>query len=91
MEQLRDTTANAMTVAQMSELLVDTPPRRYMPKLRKYAREKLDEGYSNAQLYTDLRYLYRDVKKQDDEELEEAIADVMDLLTGWCAPGARLY
>ncbi len=91
MEQLKNTTANATTVGQMAELLENTPPGRYVPRLRKYAREKLDVGYSNAQLYTDLRHLYRDVSPRDDEELEDAIADVMDFLTGWCGPDARLY
>jgi len=75
----------------MLELLAATEPHRYLPRLRKYAREKLDEGYSNEQLYADLRYLYRDVSRHGDEELEEAVAAVMDLLTGWCAPDARLY
>jgi hypothetical protein len=91
MERLRDTTANAQTVEQMFELLVATPPHRYMPRLRKYAREKLDEGYSNDQLYTDLRHLYRSMSGRGDEELDDAIADVMDFLTGVCGPDARLY
>lgn len=91
MERLRNTTANAQTVEEMRGLLRETPPHRYLPRLRKYAREKLGAGYPNGQLYTDLRYLYRDVSERGDEELEEAIADVMDFLTGWCAPDARLY
>lgn len=91
MERLRDTTANAQTVEQMFDLLADTPSHRYMPRLRKYAREKLDKGYSNAQLYTDLRHLYRSVSGRGNDELEEAIADVMDFLTGVCGPDARLY
>jgi hypothetical protein len=91
MERLKDTTANAQTVEQMFDLLMDTPPHRYMPRLRKYARERLDEDYSNEQLYADLRHLYRKVSGRDNEELEEAIADVMDFLTGCCAPDARLY
>jgi hypothetical protein len=90
-ERLRNTTANAQTVRQMLELLETTPPHRYMPRLRKYAREQLDAGYPNDQLYSDLRHLYRLVSERGDEELEDAIADVMDFLTGWCAPDARLY
>jgi len=90
-ERLRDTTARSETVTEMFRLLKATPPQRYMPRLRKYAREKLDEGYDNAQLYADLRYLYRQVSEHENEELEEAILDVMDFLTGWCAPEARLY
>ncbi len=91
MERLRDTTANAQTVEQMLDMLMDVPPHRYMPRLRKYARVKLDEGYSNAQLYTDLMRLRREVRGHDNEELEEAIGDVMDFLTGVCAPEALLY
>ncbi len=91
MESLRETTANVQTVEEMLEILSDTPSRRYMPKLRKYARGKLDAGYSNAQLYSDLRYLYHSVSERGDEDMEDAIADVMDFLTGWCGPAARLY
>jgi hypothetical protein len=91
MERLRDTTSNAQTVEQMLYLLQETPPHRYMTRLRKYAREKLDTGYDNAQLYTDLRHLYRRVSGRGNEDLEEAITDVMDFLTGVCGPDARLY
>lgn len=91
MERLRETTANIQTVEEMSHLLEDTLPHRHMLRLRKYARDKLDAGYSNEQLYSDLRYLYRSVRDREDEDLEDAIADVMDFLTGLCAPGARLY
>ena len=91
MQRLRNTTANAQTVNEMAELLEATPPHRYMPRLRKFARQRLDAGYPNDQLYSDLRYLYRQVREHDDEELEEAIADVMDFLTGACGPDARLY
>jgi hypothetical protein len=91
MERLRDTTANAQTVEQMRSLLEGAPPYRYMPMLRKYAREKIDGGYSNEQLYTDLRHLYHDVSGHGNEDMEEAIADVMDFLTGVCGPDARLY
>ncbi len=91
MERLRDTPASTETVQQIFDLLMATTPERYLPRLRKYTREKLDEGYDNAQLYNDLRYLYRDVSGRGNEELEEAILDVMDFLTGWCAPDARLW
>ncbi len=91
MERLRDTPASPRTVQQMSDMLMATPPERYLPRLRKYAREMLDAGYDNAQLYNDLRHLYWNVSGRGNEELEEAILDVMDFLTGWCAPGARLY
>ncbi len=91
MGRLKNTPASEETAQQMFDLLMATPPERYLPRLRKYAREKLDAGYDNAQLYSDLRYLYLDVSERGNEELEEAILDVMDFLTGWCAPDARLW
>jgi len=91
MGRLRDITANEQQVEQMLGLLKATPAHRYMPRLRKYAREKLDEDYPNDQLYTDLMRLRSEVRSYDNEELEEAIGDVMDFLTGVCAPEALLY
>jgi len=90
-ERLRNIPANTETVEEMFALLMEMPPERYLPRLRKYAREKLDAGYDNVQLYNDLRYLYRAVSERGNEELEESILDVMDFLTGWCAPDARLW
>lgn len=83
--------SNLEVVKEVLFLALTTPPLRLVPELRKFARQRLDSGYANAQLYADLQYVYDIVSELEEEEREDAILDVMDFLTGWCAPKARLY
>jgi hypothetical protein len=83
---------NRVVVEELLGLALDTPTARLMPKLRKYARERLDSGYPNDQLYADFMAASDQISERDvEEEREDAILDTMDFLTGWCAPEARLY
>ena len=91
MARTKNMPANNQTVRQVLDLALATPARRLTPKLRQFARERLDAGYPNDQLYTDFMSAYEVVSERDDEEREDALLDVMDFLTGWCAPDARLY
>lgn len=91
MERIKNLPANSKSVKRMLSLARATPAHRLTPELRHYARARLDEGYSNAQLYVDFMEAYEKTSESDDEEREDAFLDVMDFLTGWCAPEARLY
>jgi hypothetical protein len=91
MARTKNMPANKQTVKRVLDLALATPSRRLAPKLRQFARERLDAGYPNDQLYTDFMSAYEVVSERDDEEREDALLDVMDFLTGWCAPDARLY
>jgi hypothetical protein len=91
MARTKDMPANKQTVKRILDLALATPARRLAPELRQFARERLDAGYPNDQLYTDFMSAYEVVSERDDEEREDALLDVMDFLTGWCAPDARLY
>jgi len=91
MERTRNLLADKATVAQMLNLALATPADRLTPKLRQYARECLNAGSPSEQLYVDFMGAYEEISERDDEEREDAFLDVMDFLTGWCAPGARLY
>jgi hypothetical protein len=82
---------NPVTVEELLDLVRKTPPDRLLPKLRKFVRDRLDTGYPNDQLYADLMGVYDRMSEREDEERGDAVLDVMDFLTGWCAPGARLY
>jgi len=83
---------NKIVVEELLDLALNTSVDRLMPKLRKYARERLDSGYPNDQLYADFMAASDQISERGvGEEREDAILDVMDFLTGWCAPGARLY
>jgi hypothetical protein len=48
--------------------------------------ELLDEGIATEQLLEDLT----EIHALPPEDEEEAMLDIMDALTGWCAPCARL-
>ena len=91
MERTKNLPANMHTVEQLLELAAATPAARLTPKLRQFARERLDARYPSDQLYADFMSAYEAIGEHDDEEREDAFLDVMDFLTGWCAPGARLY
>jgi hypothetical protein len=91
MERTKNLPANMHTVEQLLELAAATPAARLTSKLRQFARERLDARYPSDQLYADFMSAYEAISEHDDEEREDAFLDVMDFLTGWCAPDARLY
>jgi hypothetical protein len=91
MERTRNLPANESVVKQMLDLASATAANRLTPKLRQFARARLDEHYPSDQLYADFMHAYEEISKHDDEEREDAFLDVMDFLTGWCAPDARIY
>lgn len=83
---------NKVAVDQILFLVQETPLSRLVTELREYAREQLTSGYSSAQLYVDLMGAYSSIStREDQEEQEDALLDVMDFLTGWCSPDSRLY
>jgi uncharacterized protein YgfB (UPF0149 family) len=55
-------------------------------RLRDLAQELLDEGIPTEELYEDLTEIHALLP----EDEEEAMMDIMDALTGWCAPSYRL-
>lgn len=55
-------------------------------RLGDYLQELLDEGIPAEELYEDLTEIHALLP----EDEEEAMLDMMDALTGWCAPSARL-
>jgi len=83
--------ANGSVVKELLDLASQTASTRLTPKLRQFARARLDERYPSDQLYADFMRAYEEISEHDDEEEEDAFLDVMDFLTGWCAPEARLY
>lgn len=66
------------------------PPVRLVPELRECARELLAAGYPRQRLYDDFESVRAEMRERGQEEKEDAVMDVMDFLTGWCSPGARL-
>lgn len=91
MERTKNLPANRHTVKQLLDLAAATPEDKLTPKLRQYARGRLDADYRSDQLYADFMAAYEEISELDGEEREDAFLDVMDFLTGWCAPDARIY
>lgn len=91
MEHVKTVPANTETVKELLSLALRTPADSLAPRLREYGRERLDAHYPSEQLYADLIRTYETVSALGLEEREDAVLDVMDFLTGWCAPDARLY
>jgi hypothetical protein len=93
MERMEHLPANAAMVERIWYLATATPAAELAPKVRDFAREQLDAEYPSEQLYVDLIRVQQELSgsSEADEEREDALLDVMDFLTGWCAPGAHLY
>lgn len=73
-------------------LALNVPPARLVSELREFARELLAAGYPRQRLYDDFESVRAALRERGDayEEREDAVMDVMDFLSGWCAPGAKL-
>ena len=82
---------NPAMVEELLDLVRTAPANQHLPRLRKFVRDQLDAGYPNDQLYADLMSVYDRMSEREDEERGDAVLDVMDFLTGWGAPEARLY
>lgn len=76
--------------AQILDLTARTSPPRLVGELRGFARELLDGGYDRDRLYNDFLNAYDAVSERGQDEREDALLDVMDYLTGFCSPHARL-
>jgi hypothetical protein len=59
--------------------------------LQKAVEQLLRSGYSREKLLDDMEYFVRSLRNRSVEwEKENAALEVLDVLTGWCAPSARL-
>jgi hypothetical protein len=54
------------------------------------SEELVQGGYPRDLLYEDLKQLLRELRAAGGQDYEDDILEVMDVLTGWCAPSARL-
>lgn len=76
--------------ARLHELARTHGPGELMDALYDLSRELLDSGYPREALLDDLKHLIFGLREIGDEEREDDVLEVLDVLTGWCAPGARL-
>lgn len=50
----------------------------------------ISEGHSREELYEALGALALELRRDGREDLEDEALEVMDVLSGWCAPSARI-
>ncbi len=74
----------------MRHLVYTTPEGEVSDTLRDLVETMVRAGRSRDDVYEDLKRLVMDLRHEDRDELEDAVMDVMDLLTGWCSPSARI-
>jgi hypothetical protein len=58
--------------------------------LRELAREELRRGYPREALVEDFERVRSLLEDRDEEAREDDVLTVMDALTGYCSPAARL-
>jgi hypothetical protein len=58
--------------------------------LRNLAQSLLDERYLLDTVYAEFEQVRQRLREAGREDEEDAVMDVMDFLTGWCSPHARL-
>ncbi len=75
---------------RLYELARTHGPGELADALYDLSRELLDNGYPREALLDDFKHLIFGLRERGDEEREDDVLEVLDVLTGWCAPGARL-
>lgn len=76
--------------AKLQELVRTYEPGTLMDALYDFSRELLNSGYPHEALLADFKHLIFDLRQRGDEAREDDVMEVLDVLTGWCAPSARL-
>lgn len=75
---------------RLRELARVYEPGALMDPLFDLVEELRRSGYPREALYEDLKQLLRELRATGREEYEDDVLEVMDVLSGWCAPSARL-
>jgi hypothetical protein len=76
--------------ASLRHLVHTTPEGEVSDTLRDLVETMVRAGRSREDVYEDLKRLVMDLRHEERDELEDAVMNVMDLLTGWCSPSARV-
>lgn len=76
--------------ARLHELARTHEPDALSDALYDLSRELLESGYPREALLDDFKRLVLKLRERGDEEREDTVMEVLDVLTGWCSPGAKL-
>jgi hypothetical protein len=59
-------------------------------QLYNHVKDLLGHGYGRESVIADLEALFVSLQEQGREPEQDTVADVLDCLTNWCAPGLEL-
>lgn len=79
-----------VVTSRIHELVSVGEPGALVMPLRQLAREELRAGYPREALVEDFEHVRAELEERDDEAREDDVVTVMDALTGYCSPTARL-
>lgn len=77
-------------IEHIYELISSGEPGALVSLLRSLAREELASGYPREALLEDFERVRAELEERGDEALEDDVVTVMDALSGYCSPAARL-
>lgn len=76
--------------SRILELLEEHEPGDLIIPLREFANAELLRGYPREELLNDFECVRSMLEAEDREDEEDDLIAVMDALTGYCSPAARL-
>lgn len=76
--------------ARIEQLANTRKPGALVDALHELSEGLLKSGYPRELLLEDLKRLVLDLRAGGRSESDDDVLEVLDVLTGWCAPSARL-
>jgi hypothetical protein len=65
-------------------------PGAFADALQDLVEELITEGYPRDDLYEKLKHVALVLRQDGREDLEDEVLEVMDVLSGWSPPSARI-
>ena len=79
---------DTITKSRLESALLATDP---IDDLSQVVREMKANGLSQQEVYDIFNELLQSRQVRESKQQEDAVRDVMDFITGWCSPEAKLF
>ena len=83
-------TRHADVEMQLDSLSRDARPGTFLLKVRQLSRSLMVRGYSRKELLEIFEHYRTVLRKRGQEDLEDALLDVMDQIEGWSSPHVKI-
>ena len=80
-----------MTALPKSQIEMALLAKEPVTALSEIAREMKASGQSQPEIYAAFNALLQTAQTNGVEEQVDAVRDVLDFITGWCSPAAKLF